>query len=184
MDTTGDGGSTQPASSTSKPKSNPGLHYQIKQIKPLLQGSSRLGRALAELFSRLVNLCVGSPLRQRRGQQIAPTPAMPSAQARSVAGALTKLLAQGLSWEPPATSPVPKFRLTFYICRWEGWPIWKLVFSFVFPVKTAELIYRNLEGCLAKKILNFDRRMDYIIEKWKNVRLGCFSEAFLSITFC
>ena len=117
MDTTGDGGSTQPASSTSKPKSNPGLHYQIKQIKPLLQGSSRLGRALAELFSRLVNLCVGSPLRQRRGQQIAPTPAMPSAQARSVAGALTKLLAQGLSWEPPATSPVPKFRLTFYICR-------------------------------------------------------------------
>ena len=49
---------------SAKPKSNPVLHYQIKQIKPLLSGSSRLGRALAELFALLVKLCVGSPLRQ------------------------------------------------------------------------------------------------------------------------
>ena len=47
-----------------RPKSNPVLHYQIKQIKPLLSGSSRLGRALADLFSQLVKLCVGAPLRQ------------------------------------------------------------------------------------------------------------------------
>ena len=60
----------------SKDKPNPVLHYQIKQIKPLLSGSSRLGRALAELFALLVKLCVGSPLRQRRGQ-IPPTPAPP-----------------------------------------------------------------------------------------------------------
>ncbi|KAL3226524.1 hypothetical protein MRX96_004413 [Rhipicephalus microplus] len=58
----------------------------VKQIKPLLTGASRLGRALAELFGLLVKLCVGSPMRQRRGQQ------------------------------PPLTSPMPKFRLTFYIC--------------------------------------------------------------------
>ena len=59
-----------------KDKPNPVLHYQIKQIKPLLSGSSRLGRALAELFALLVKLCVGSPLRQRRGQ-MPPTPAPP-----------------------------------------------------------------------------------------------------------
>ncbi len=33
-----------------------------------------------------------------------------------MASALTKLLASGLSWEPPSTSPIPKFRLTFFIC--------------------------------------------------------------------
>ena len=78
--------------------------------------SSRLGRALVELFALLVKLCVGSPLRQRRGQQIPATPAPPSPPARAVASALTKLLAAGLSWEPPPTSPIPKFRLTFFIC--------------------------------------------------------------------
>jgi len=97
-------------------KTNPLLQCQIKQIKPLLSGSSRLGRALAELFGLLVKLCVGSPLRQRRGQVNQPTPATPSPPARAVATALTKLLTSGLSWEPPATSPLPKFRLTFFIC--------------------------------------------------------------------
>lgn len=82
----------------------------------MLSGSSRLGRALAELFALLVKLCVGSPLRQRRGQQIPTAPSPPSAPARAVASALTKLLASGLSWEPPPTSPVPRFRLTFFIC--------------------------------------------------------------------
>ena len=104
------------ATSTAKPKPNLALHHQIKQIKPLLSSSSRLGRALAELFALLVKLCVGSPLRQRRGQQIPPTPSPPSPAARQVASALTKLLTSGLSWEPPATSPVPRFRLTFFIC--------------------------------------------------------------------
>jgi len=97
-------------------KTNPLLQCQIKQIKPLLSGSSRLGRALAELFGLLVKLCVGSPLRQRRGQVNQPSPAMPSPPARAVATALTKLLTSGLSWEPPSTSPLPKFRLTFFIC--------------------------------------------------------------------
>ena len=99
----------------SKP-TNPLLQSQIKQIKPLLSGSSRLGRALAELFGLLVKLCVGSPLRQRRGQVNPPTPAMPSPPARAVATSLTKLLTAGLSWQPPPTSPIPKFRLTFFIC--------------------------------------------------------------------
>ena len=44
------------------------------------------------------------------------TPAPPSPPSRAVASALTKLLASGLSWEPPPTSPIPKFRLTFFIC--------------------------------------------------------------------
>ena len=69
---------------TSKTGSSSQLQQQIKQIKPLLSGSSRLGRALAELFGLLVKVCVGSPLRQRRGQQIPPTPAMPAPPARSV----------------------------------------------------------------------------------------------------
>ena len=68
---------------TNKTGSSSQLQQQIKQIKPLLSGSSRLGRALAELFGLLVKLCVGSPLRQRRGQQIPPTPAMPTPPARS-----------------------------------------------------------------------------------------------------
>ena len=104
------------SATTSKPKPSMALHHQIKQIKPLLSSSSRLGRALAELFALLVKLCVGSPLRQRRGQQIPPTPAPPSPPARQVASALTKLLTSGLSWEPPSTSPIPRFRLTFFIC--------------------------------------------------------------------
>lgn len=33
-------------------------HTQIKQIKPLLSGASRLGRALAELFGLLVKVTI------------------------------------------------------------------------------------------------------------------------------
>lgn len=33
-------------------------HTQIKQIKPLLSGASRLGRALAELFGLLVKVVI------------------------------------------------------------------------------------------------------------------------------
>ena len=72
----GAGGELSTSKTHTKDKPNPVLHYQIKQIKPLLSGSSRLGRALAELFALLVKLCVGSPLRQRRGQ-MPPTPAPP-----------------------------------------------------------------------------------------------------------
>ncbi|UYV80320.1 HUWE1 [Cordylochernes scorpioides] len=105
----------EPNGGSDKPKSAQ-IQSQIKQIKPLLSGASRLGRALAELFGLLVKLCVGSPIRQRRGQQIPPAPPVPTPAAREVASALTQLLAAGLSWEPPPTSPLPKFRLTFYVC--------------------------------------------------------------------
>ncbi|XP_011333015.1 E3 ubiquitin-protein ligase HUWE1 isoform X1 [Ooceraea biroi] len=90
--------------------------YQLKYIKPLLGASSRLGRALAELFGLLVKLCMGSPVRQRRGQQMPLTPTLPSQAARSVATALNCLLTRGLSWDKLPPSPIPKFKLTFLIC--------------------------------------------------------------------
>lgn len=89
---------------------------QLKYIKPLLGASSRLGRALAELFGLLVKLCVGSPIRQRRGQNAVAAPTFPSPHAQSVATALNSLLANGLNSDKLPPSPVPKFRLTFLIC--------------------------------------------------------------------
>ncbi len=88
---------------------------QIKQIKPLLSASSKLGRALAELFGLLVKLCVGSPVRQRRTPAAAPVPTAPSQEARAVASAITRLLTSGLLWEPPSCSPVPKLRLVIHM---------------------------------------------------------------------
>ena len=76
----------------------------------------RLGRALAELFGLLVKLSVGSPVRHRRGHQPPPAQSLPAPSAQAVAKSLTQLLASGLAWEPPVTSPTPKFRLTFLIC--------------------------------------------------------------------
>ncbi|KAG7210750.1 hypothetical protein KM043_012246 [Ampulex compressa] len=103
-----------------KPSANTGRaspsSHQLKYIKPLLGASSRLGRALAELFGLLVKLCMGSPIRQRRGQQMPLTPALPSQAARSVATALNCLLTRGLSWDKLPPSPIPKFKLTFLIC--------------------------------------------------------------------
>lgn len=88
----------------------------LKYIKPLLGASSRLGRALAELFGLLVKLCVGSPIRQRRGQNIVAAPPMPSLYARNVATALNILLAEGLDCERLPPCPIAKCRLTFLIC--------------------------------------------------------------------
>ncbi|XP_064606987.1 E3 ubiquitin-protein ligase HUWE1-like isoform X3 [Liolophura sinensis] len=99
-----------------KSKMSPTLQALIKQIKPLLSASSRLGRALAELFGLLVKLCVGTPVRQRRSHQLPNAPTTPTPAAQQVATALTKLLANGLSWKPPVYSPVPKLRLTFLVC--------------------------------------------------------------------
>ncbi|XP_076681578.1 HECT, UBA and WWE domain containing E3 ubiquitin protein ligase 1 isoform X3 [Andrena cerasifolii] len=96
-------------------RASPSSH-QLKYIKPLLGASSRLGRALAELFGLLVKLCMGSPMRQRRGQQMPLTPALPSQAARSVATALNCLLTRGLTWDILPPSPIPKFKLTFLIC--------------------------------------------------------------------
>ncbi|XP_018576077.1 E3 ubiquitin-protein ligase HUWE1 isoform X3 [Anoplophora glabripennis] len=88
----------------------------LKYIKPLLGASSRLGRALAELFGLLVKLCVGSPIRQRRGQNIVAAPPMPSLYARNVATALNILLAEGLDCDRLPPCPTAKCRLTFLIC--------------------------------------------------------------------
>lgn len=101
----------KPSVSTDRPN-----NYQLKYIKPLLGASSRLGRALSELFGLLVKLCMGSPVRQRRGQQMPLTPTLPSQAARSVATALNCLLTRGLSWDKLPPSPIPKFKLTFLIC--------------------------------------------------------------------
>lgn len=87
------------------------LHY----IRPLLGASSRLGRTLAELFGLLVKLCVGTQIRQRRGQSVVATPVYPSPTARCVAAALNYLLAAGLdtSWLPNHNNT--KFKLIFLI---------------------------------------------------------------------
>ncbi|XP_056665905.1 E3 ubiquitin-protein ligase HUWE1-like [Monodelphis domestica] len=108
----------EPSTSDPKGKSKitPAMAARIKQIKPLLSASSRLGRALAELFGLLVKLCVGSPVRQRRSHHSASTTTAPTPAARSTASALTKLLTKGLSWQPPPYTPTPRFRLTFFIC--------------------------------------------------------------------
>ncbi|EGW02329.1 E3 ubiquitin-protein ligase HUWE1, partial [Cricetulus griseus] len=106
----------EPSDSKGKSKITPAMAARIKQIKPLLSASSRLGRALAELFGLLVKLCVGSPVRQRRSHHAASTTTAPTPAARSTASALTKLLTKGLSWQPPPYTPTPRFRLTFFIC--------------------------------------------------------------------
>ncbi len=105
-----DTATTPSASSSKKNKLPPTLQAQIKQIKPLLSASSRLGRALAELFGLLVKLSVGSPVRQRRIQQLPTTPLVPTPAARDVASSLSQLLSNGMSWTPPPYSPVPKLR--------------------------------------------------------------------------
>lgn len=105
-----------PSTSKTKDERTTPTSQQLKYIRPLLGASSRLGRALAELFGLLVKLCVGTPIRQRRGQNIVATPPFPGPFARSVATALNCLLASGLNWEKLPPSPIPKFRLTFLIC--------------------------------------------------------------------
>uniref|UniRef100_W8BYZ8 E3 ubiquitin-protein ligase HUWE1 n=1 Tax=Notamacropus eugenii TaxID=9315 RepID=W8BYZ8_NOTEU len=101
----------EPCTSDSKGKSkiSPAMVARIKKIKPLLSASSRLGRALADLFGLLVKLCVGSPVRQRRSHHSAST-TVPTPAARSIASALSKLLTKGLSWQPPPYTPTPRFR--------------------------------------------------------------------------
>ncbi|KAJ0036810.1 hypothetical protein NQD34_005487 [Periophthalmus magnuspinnatus] len=102
----------EPTTSDPKTKSKltPAMATRIKQIKPLLSASSRLGRALAELFGLLVKLCVGSPVRQRRSHHATSTGTTPTPAARATASALTKLLTKGLSWQPPPYTPTPRFR--------------------------------------------------------------------------
>ncbi|XP_022080949.1 E3 ubiquitin-protein ligase HUWE1-like [Acanthaster planci] len=99
-----------------KPKMSQQMLRQLRQAMPVLYAPSRLGKALSELFGLLVKLCVGSAGRQRSRQQLQPNVNSPSEAARNTAKALTDLLASSLSWTPPPACPLPKFRLTFYIC--------------------------------------------------------------------
>ncbi|XP_046406854.1 E3 ubiquitin-protein ligase HUWE1 isoform X2 [Ischnura elegans] len=97
------------------------LTTQIKYIKPLLSASSRLGRVLAELLGLMVKVCygqftAGSPLRQRRGQQLPFLMVSSSPQAKVVADTLTELLRRSISWKQLPPSPLPKFRLTYLVC--------------------------------------------------------------------
>lgn len=85
-----------------------GLRVNSFAIPPA--ASSRLGRALAELFGLLVKLCVGSPVRQRRSHHTTSTGTAPTPAARATASSLTKLLTKGLSWQPPPYTPTPRFR--------------------------------------------------------------------------
>ena len=98
-----------------KPQS-PLLQAKLKHIKPLLNATSRLGKALSEFFSQLVKYCVSTPPRQRRLQSNAPTPTILNATAKNVTESIAKLLVSGLRWKPPKWSPVPKLHLTFFIC--------------------------------------------------------------------
>lgn len=98
---------TETDTSKKKDKLKPSPHS--KQIKPLLSSASRLGRALAELFGLLVKHCANSPIRHRRNHHSALLPIAPYPSAKNVATHLTKLLAKGLSWTPPPTSPIPEF---------------------------------------------------------------------------
>lgn len=89
---------------------------QLKYIKSLLGASSRLGRALAELFGLLVRLCVGSPLRQRRGQSYIQAHTLTTPTSKDIARVLSLILVDGLSFSKLPVSPVPKLKLTFLIC--------------------------------------------------------------------
>ncbi|KAF0312883.1 E3 ubiquitin-protein ligase HUWE1 [Amphibalanus amphitrite] len=94
----------------------PSLQYQIKVIKPVLASTSKLGRAMTDLFGLLVKLCVGSPIRQRRGQQLNNMNQMVSPAARKVAREINSLLTDAIAFKPKCCVPTPKLRLTFYTC--------------------------------------------------------------------
>lgn len=89
---------------------------QLKYIKSLLLASSRLGRALAELFGLLVKLSVGSPTRQRRGQSFPSTPQITPPASKEIARVLSYILVDGLSYHKLPPSPIPKLKLIFLIC--------------------------------------------------------------------
>lgn len=87
---------------------------QLRYIKSLLGASSRLGRALAELFGLLVKLCVGNRGRMRHPQNVV-TNFMTSAS-RDIARVLSYILVDGLSHDQLPPSPIPKLKQTFLIC--------------------------------------------------------------------
>lgn len=87
---------------------------QLRYIKSLLGASSRLGRALAELFGLLVKLCVGNRMRLRHPQSVATN--YMSMASRDIARVLSYILVDGLSHDQLPPSPIPKLKQTFLIC--------------------------------------------------------------------
>ena len=105
----------EPSSSCESEKLKTKTSNKLRLLKQLLAASSKLGRALAEFFSLLVRLAVGSGQRQRRLQHVI-TPSMPTIPAKLIASQLAKLLMHGLSWKEPEKCSLPRLNLTFYIC--------------------------------------------------------------------
>lgn len=110
------GNKTSPSSSTKHQTTRRVLATpsQLKYIKSLLGASSRLGRALAELFGLLVKLCVGNRMRTRHPQNVSTT--YMSSASRDIARVLSYILVDGLSHDQLPPSPIPKLKQTFLIC--------------------------------------------------------------------
>ncbi|XP_037929563.1 E3 ubiquitin-protein ligase HUWE1 [Teleopsis dalmanni] len=91
---------------------------KLRYVKSLLAASSRLGRALAELFGTLVKLSVGTPQsRQRRNNDYVTSISSskyPTHDAKEIARVLSSILVNGLTRE--TSESVPKLKLTFLIC--------------------------------------------------------------------
>uniref|UniRef100_A0A1A9ZLS0 HECT-type E3 ubiquitin transferase n=1 Tax=Glossina pallidipes TaxID=7398 RepID=A0A1A9ZLS0_GLOPL len=101
-------------------KSKVKLEDQLRCTKCLLAASSRLGRALAELFGTLVKLSVGSPQsRPRRVHDFVTnisSSKYPTPEARSIARVLSSILVNGFCHENLKSKPAAKLKLTFLIC--------------------------------------------------------------------
>ena len=97
------------------------IQQRIKTIKPLLCVSSKLGRALSELYNLLVKQCSTSQLRHARRFNQLPTPYVPTAAAKLVTSTLTEVLRDGFLFHLPGNinlteNQIEKFRLTFLVC--------------------------------------------------------------------
>lgn len=104
-----------------KLKLSSNIQQRIKIIKPLLCVSSKLGRALGELYNLLVRQCSTSQMRHARRFNQQPTVHTPTAAAKLVASTLTEVLRDGFLFQLPATTnltenQMEKFRLTFFVC--------------------------------------------------------------------
>lgn len=103
-------------SSGSCSKSKSKSSSKLRILKQLLAAASRLGRSLAEFFSLLARLAVGSGQRQRRPPQLYAPPGKPTLPGKLIAATLAKLLSVGLSWKEPEDCHMPHVSLTYYIC--------------------------------------------------------------------
>ena len=104
-----------------KLKLSSNIQQRIKTIKPLLCVTSKLGRALGELYNLLVRQCSTSQMRHARRFNQQPLIYIPTAAAQLVASTLTEVLRDGFSFNLTANAnlteqQIEKFRLTFFVC--------------------------------------------------------------------